>query len=139
VLLEKPIAPTAEEVEDAAERCWEGERRCPAASSCPFDAVRLYVERTARISSWPVSAVTDDPTPEGRREALASGPYGRCVYRCDNDVADHQVAVLEFANGAEVARTSLAASIESHRLAFAAERSRTERRLVELTDGPGGR
>jgi hypothetical protein len=32
----------------------------------------------------------------------------------------------------EAARTSLAASIESHLMAFAAERSRHERRVVEL-------
>ena len=83
----------------ALDRCWDGERRCPAAAACPFDAVRLYVERTAGVTEWPISVLTDDPTPAGRMAALATGPYGRCVYRSDNDVADHQVVALEFANG----------------------------------------
>lgn len=89
----------------ALDRCWDGERRCPAADECPFDAVRLYVERTADVSGWPTSVITDDPSPAGRMEALARGPYGRCVYRCDNDVADHQVAVLEFANAVRASLT----------------------------------
>ena len=31
--------------------------------------------------------------------ALREGPYGRCVYRCDNDQVDHQETIIEFENG----------------------------------------
>ena len=89
----------------ALDRCWDGERRCPAAPDCPFDAVRLYVDRTADITGWPVSVITDDVSREGRLAALASGPYGRCAYASDNDVADHQVVALEFANGVRATLT----------------------------------
>jgi predicted dehydrogenase len=80
----------------APRRCTDG---CPVADECPFYAPRYYLHRLAEVDGVPVSAITADPSPEGRLRALRTGPYGRCVYRCDNDVADHQSVLLEFENG----------------------------------------
>lgn len=40
------------------------------------------------------------PTEESIRKALECGPYGRCVYHCDNNVVDHQVVNMELEGGA---------------------------------------
>ena len=40
-----------------------------------------------------------EQTPEALEKALRTGPYGRCVYRCDNNVCDHMSMILEFENG----------------------------------------
>lgn len=45
---------------------------------------------------------------ENVRRALRDGPYGRCVYRCDNDVVDHQVVNLRFAHQQTVTFTMTA-------------------------------
>ena len=80
--------------EGAAKRCLDG---CPHVETCPYSAPKLYMdmERTG----WPVDVITTDISKDGRRKALEEGPYGRCVYFCDNDVVDRQVVNLEFANG----------------------------------------
>jgi predicted dehydrogenase len=57
------------------------------------------LSRYAVWKEWPTSAVTTDLTPDGIRAALREGPYGRCVYRCDNDQPDHQDTIITFANG----------------------------------------
>lgn len=75
-------------------RCTDG---CPVQAECAFDAVRFYADPDPAVAGlWPWSDVSTDPSREARLRALETGPYGRCVYRCDNDVADHQVLALEF-------------------------------------------
>ena len=79
----------------APERCLEG---CPHGETCPYYAPKLYMDMSR--TGWPVDVITTDMSEAGRRKALEEGPYGRCVYRCDNDVVDRQVVNLEFAGGA---------------------------------------
>jgi len=52
---------------------------------------------------WPISVLSEDASPQARWQALETGPYGRCVYRCDNDVVDHQIVTMEFESGASAA------------------------------------
>ena len=79
---------------DAANRCLDN---CPHVNTCPYSAPKLYLdmERTG----WPVDVITTDMSEAGRRRALEEGPYGRCVYYCDNDVVDRQVVNMEFEGG----------------------------------------
>lgn len=41
-----------------------------------------------------------DPTEKNVLDALRTGRYGRCVYRCGNDAVDHQMVSMIFENGA---------------------------------------
>jgi predicted dehydrogenase len=83
--------------EGAPARCIDG---CPVQAECPHDAVRFYLGPDDELAKlWPWADLGGDPSREARRAALASGPYGRCVYRCDNDIADRQVLGVEFEGG----------------------------------------
>jgi predicted dehydrogenase len=66
-----------------------------------FSDLRLLTE----YREWPRSVVSSDPTLENLEEALRRGPYGRCVYRCDNDVVDNQVVMMNFGAGFPVVLT----------------------------------
>ncbi len=75
----------------SADRCLE----CPVADACRFDARKAYLPT---LGSWPTEVVTLEQTEAGLLEALKTSPYGRCVYRCDNNVCDHMSIILEFEN-----------------------------------------
>ena len=94
----------------APERCLDG---CPHADTCPYYAPALYMDMNR--TGWPVDVITTDLSEEGRRKALAEGPYGRCVYHCDNDVVDRQVVNLEFDGGAVATFTMTAFSADFSR------------------------
>jgi hypothetical protein len=66
-------------------------------------------------TGWPVSAITLDLSYESRIEALRSGPYGRCVYHCDNDVVDHMTINMLFEGDVTVTFTMHAFSHENCR------------------------
>lgn len=90
-------------------RCTDG---CPAAEDCLYYAPDQYLTEDI---TWPTSAISDDLSYEARLKALQEGPYGRCVYHCDNDVVDHQVVNLEFANSVTIAFTMSAFTNEISR------------------------
>jgi predicted dehydrogenase len=78
--------------EGASDRCLT----CGVEADCPYSAKKLYYDN---LGGWPTSVVTDIQTEESLTKALNEGPYGRCVYKCDNNVCDHQVSLLEFDKG----------------------------------------
>jgi len=101
-------------------RCTDG---CPVSDQCPFYAPGIYLEyRPWRAINQSLGLPFEaDPMhvkialrkqvtggsadPEDVRRALEEGPFGRCVYHCDNDVVDHQIVVMETESGKSVSLT----------------------------------
>lgn len=79
----------------APSRCVDG---CPAEPSCMYSAIKQYVQGDRE--AWPASVIAPEHTQAAHLVAITTGPYGRCVYRADNDVVDHQVVALSFEGGA---------------------------------------
>lgn len=104
--------------EGAALRCIHCSPETKAA--CPFDAEKIYLtnEQTGVLAGntdWPCNVLDLNPTEESIRKALTEGPYGRCVYHCDNNVVDHQVVNLELEDDTTISFTMCAFSETIHR------------------------
>lgn len=113
-LFKKECAP-----EGAALRCLDG---CKAKEKCPFDAEKIYITHKKigvanGYKSWPLDVLTLHPSVESITEAIKTGPYGRCVYHCDNNVVDHQVVNLEMTDGSNVHLTMSAFTATGSRYA----------------------
>ncbi|MBQ7368530.1 MAG: Gfo/Idh/MocA family oxidoreductase [Clostridia bacterium] len=87
--------------EGSAKRCVD----CKYVDTCPYSAKRIYIDRWKELSKcptdgWPYSVIATPPlTEEKLYEAIQNGPYGRCVYHCDNTAVDHQMTNMLFENG----------------------------------------
>lgn len=78
----------------APERCTDG---CPYSDNCFYYAPKLYRTDTAEVQHFrAVVAQKFEPSDDEVDKMLKVSPYGRCVFRCDNDVVDHQVVTMQF-------------------------------------------
>lgn len=104
-LFKKECAP-----QGAAHRCLDG---CQAKEKCPYDAEKIYIGHhkigaQKGYKEWPLDVLTLHPDVESVTEAIKTGPYGRCVYHCDNNVVDHQIVNLEMTDGSTISHTMCA-------------------------------
>ncbi len=80
--------------EGSTERCKE----CPH-TDCPYHAQRFYI---SRLPGWPSTTLHPQPTEENILKILDQTDYGRCVFRMDNNVVDHQIVNLLMEDGLTV-------------------------------------
>ena len=81
--------------EGAPARCTDN---CPHEKDCPYSAIDIYYKKRHHIRALS-NDYTRAVTPEEIMTALKTGPYGRCVFRCDNNQPDHYVANMVFGDG----------------------------------------
>ncbi len=79
--------------EGAPEYCYQG---CPHGDTCEFNAVKLYYDD--KWNGWFRGACTKRyyHTDELVEKAIKETLYGKCVFKCDNDVVDHQTVNMLF-------------------------------------------
>lgn len=96
--------------ENTSERCVD----CRLIDSCPYSAKRIYIDEwkaQGKPQYWPFSVLAseyDAVTEDELNKAIKYGEYGRCVFRCDNDVVDHQITQMTFDNGVKATLTMTA-------------------------------
>ncbi|MEE1240077.1 MAG: Gfo/Idh/MocA family oxidoreductase [Acutalibacteraceae bacterium] len=90
--------------EGSPERCIDG---CPVSEKCFYNAMKLYYD--AKGNYWFRRAATCKPAGKDTDcevlKALRDTQYGKCVYKCDNNVVDHQTVNMEFEGGTTIAMT----------------------------------
>jgi hypothetical protein len=80
---------------------------CPIERECDYSARKHYLEQDLwGTYIWHCLEYLGEPTMEDKIESLSTdNPHGRCVWKCDNDVVDHQSVIAEFADGCVASHT----------------------------------
>ncbi|MDR0695924.1 MAG: Gfo/Idh/MocA family oxidoreductase [Christensenellaceae bacterium] len=82
--------------ENASEYCMDP---CPVRASCPYEARKIYygfTKYTIPLLLVKIKLITGKGKPRYKdlKNALKSSPYGKCVYKCDNDVIENQIVAI---------------------------------------------
>ncbi len=103
--------------ENAPDGCAEYCLDCKYNGQCEYSAETYYIKNQLEKGNvwWPCNIVVIEPTVEKMYKALKEGPYGKCVFKCDNDVVDHQVVNMAFEGGSTASLTMTAFSEKSYR------------------------
>ena len=86
--------------ENAGTRCLAD---CPIEAGCLYSAGKLYIDHPARWKFYVWDSLPggmDSPIEEKIEALKTTNPFGRCIWKCDNDVVDHQSVLIEFEGGA---------------------------------------
>ncbi|UQZ83791.1 Putative oxidoreductase YteT precursor [Paenibacillus konkukensis] len=95
--------------EGSGERCLAD---CRIEADCAYSARKHYIEQKRwGFYVWENQHLGVKLTEEEKLESLrTTNPYGRCVWRCDNDVVDHQSVMVEFENGSTATHNMIGAT-----------------------------
>lgn len=91
--------------ENAPEGCADRCAQCKYEDTCVYSAKRIYIEQWKNVgcpeNEFPFNLITDEyPTTEKALEkSVKESRYGKCVFKCDNDVVDNQTTIMQFENG----------------------------------------
>lgn len=91
---------------------------CPYVDTCDFSTKRLYIDHPDRWAFyvWDALEAIPNPTIDDKIALMKSdSPYARCMYKCDNNVVDHQSVLVNFANGATGTHNMVGGSSQSLR------------------------
>jgi predicted dehydrogenase len=90
---------------------------CPCKDTCKYNAFYIYnneaYEKIAGLAKHGQLGTTKEEI-----DASLSDPsnlYGRCVFRCDNDIVDHQIVNMHFEGGVDAQLKSIAISNDLNR------------------------
>ena len=88
---------------------------CPAEirEKCNFEAEEMYMHHD--VLPWYPWQCTgknyQDVTEEEKRQSLLTyNPHGRCIYKTNADIVDHQALMVQFANGSTATHSMITAS-----------------------------
>ena len=74
---------------------------CPIEEDCLYSARKHYLDHPDRWAFyvWGSLEHIEHPTIEDKIASLKTSPYGRCVWKTDMNVVDHQSVLIEFEDG----------------------------------------